>query len=54
MEGDAILGAMGLQGWIFCLLAACVLAQYPPPPRGMTVVQSSHGNGAQISYREVY
>ena len=44
---------MGRHCWLFYFWVDIVLAQYPPPPTGMKVVASSHGNGAQISYKEV-
>jgi len=30
-----------------------VIAQFPPPPEGVKVIESKFGNGVTISYKEV-
>lgn len=44
-----------VSGWLnTVLLAGVAAAQYfPPPPEGLTVVESKHEKGVKISYKEV-
>ncbi len=49
-RGVRFIQAIGLTAGF---LAPAVVAQFPPTPEGVTVLESKFGNGVKISYKEV-